>query len=304
MQTAVLSMQTFVLSMQTIVLLALAFIMFSLGTTLRQRDFASVLQDRRALLLAVSCHWVMLPALGFAIAGISQLPPELAVGLVLIASCPAGATSNYLSYLARGDVALSVLLTVISGLSSVLTLPLYLWLAMQLFSGPGGHVNIDLPETIRSVLLLTLLPVSIGMALRHFAARTTERLERVIAIAAALLFCLVIGNAWVQQWRVILHGSAALIFAVIVLNATALAGGELMGRRIGLNRARRTTLILETGIQNGAFAAGIALYVLHQPLLAVPAAIYSVVMILTGLAVVYLRRRGLGAATSAACFEH
>jgi len=278
--------------MQTATLLALAFIMFSLGTTLRGADFAALLSDKKAFGVAVACHMILLPGLGFSIAAITHLPPALAVGLVLIASCPSGATSNYLTYLARGDVAMAVTLTVISGITTVLTLPFYLWLAARWFADFGNRVHIDFVDTLRSVVLLTLLPVLLGMGLRRMAPVGMQRAQGTLAVIAGVTFAAIIAIAWSQQWKTISTGSAQAIGAVVALNVLALTAGEIIGRTFGLSVPRRTTLILETGIQNGALAVGIALFVLHQAPLAVPAALYSIVMIISGLSVVAWRRRG------------
>lgn len=277
--------------MQTAVLVALSFIMFSLGTTLRGSDFASALADRRALALGLCCQLVLLPALAFGVSVLAQLPPLLAVGVVLIACCPAGTTSSYLSYLAGGDLALSVVLTVVSGLASVMTLPLYLWLAAHWFSGPDGTVQVDLAEAVKGVILLTLIPMLSGMVLRQQAPAIMQRLSRPIRLAAGGLFAFVVVVMWTTEWRLIATSAALVGLATMALNFATLACSELAGRSIGLSAARRTTVVLEAGIRNVAFAVGIALYVLEQPALAVPASVYSVTMILTGLAVVWLRRR-------------
>lgn len=277
--------------MQTAVLVALFFIMFSLGTTLRGCDFASALADRRALALGLCCQFIVLPALAFGVALLAQLPPLLAVGMVLLACSPAGTTSSYFSFIAGGDLALSVVLTVISSLASVVTLPAYLWVAAHSFSGPDGAVEVNLAETVRSVLLLTLIPMLAGMVMRQRAPVAIARLNRPIRLAAAGLFSFVVMVMWMTEWRLIATSAALVGLATIALNFATLACSELAGRGMGLSPARRASVVLDAGIRNVAFTVGIALYVLEQPTLAVPASVYGVTMILTGLAVVWLRRR-------------
>ena len=149
--------------------IAIIVIMCGIGLTLTLADFQRVSQQPRPVLVGVAGHYLLLPMLGFAVAWAFALPTELAVGLVLVAACPSGSSSNALTYLARGNVALAVTLTVISALATFISVPLLVNLALQVFGGEAREIRLPLGPTAKHLTVLVLLPVMLGMAVRRFA---------------------------------------------------------------------------------------------------------------------------------------
>lgn len=279
---------------QQLILAALAIIMFSLGLTLSRRDFGQVLRVPRALMAGLVAQLILLPALAWLLAVSWSLPPAMQVGLVLIACCPGGVTSNYLSYIARGDVALSVTLTVCGSLLVLFTLPLYMSLSSQWFTvDTATEVRLEPLTLIKSLLMLSVLPVVLGMLCHWLAPAGWRRWLQKMPLLAALLFALVIGQAWYSQWGALQQHFVQVGPLVLLLNIGSYSLGLVTARFAGLNAHQQATIAIETGIQNGALAVGLAGWLFPDPTVAIPAAVYSAVMVIMGLVLV-VRYRWVG----------
>lgn len=258
--------------------LALAVIMFGMGMTLGIADFVRVVRLPRAAMLGLGNQLLMLPLFGFAIALLFRLPPELAVGLMIIASCPGGPTSNMISHLARGDVALSVSLTAVSSLVTVFTIPLLVNFSLHHFAGVGSPPPLPLLESILKILVITLVPVAIGMAVRARFPVFTRRSTGVVTAAAALFFVLVIAATIVSERDNIPGYFRQAGLAAMALNLGTMSIGWLTARLGRLPPRQALTIAIESGLQNGTLAIGVAVVMLQSPAMAVPAAIYSLLM--------------------------
>ena len=260
--------------------LALGVIMLGLGLSLTVEDFRRVARYPRAVLVGLALQTLLLPWAAFGLALAFRLPPELAVGLMLLAASPGGATANIYSHLARGDVALNITLTAINSVLCLLTLPLILNLALEHFLGAGQYVP---PPTrkIVEVAVIILLPVLLGMTVRGLFPALAARAEKPLRLLAVLVLALLVAVAVVQSWQVLVTYFAAVGAACLLFNLASMAAGYWAPLALRLPRGQAIAIAMEIGIHNGTLAIFIALNVLESSTIAAPAAVYSLLMFLT-----------------------
>ena len=274
--------------------LALGVIMFGLGLGLTVDDFRRVARYPRAVLVGLFLQTGLLPwaALGLALA--FRLPPELAVGLMLLAASPGGATANIYSHLAHGDVALNITLTAINSLLCLVTLPVVLNLSLGHFMGAGQYVPPPVAKVVE-VAVIILLPVAAGMAVRHFAPGFVAASTRPLRMLSILVLALLVAVAVAQSWQVLLASVAVVGLACLLFNLASLAAGYAAPLAMKLPRPQAIAISMEIGIHNGTLAIFIALNVLANATMAIPAAVYSLMMFLTAAAFAYWLNRPRGA---------
>jgi len=271
----------------------LMLIMFSLGLTLALRDFALLLSNARTVLAGLGGQLVLMPLLALAIGLLFRLPPELGLGLFILGICPAGTTSNALTFVGRGNVALAVVLTALSSLVTVFTIPLLLSWALPHFLGGGGKVpDLSVPATMLQLMRLTILPVALGMIVRRFTPAFALRLSRWLRPTALVVLVVVIAFSVLVSLDMVLDNLLRGGPAIWALNVAATAVGVLIGRAIGANARDSMTLGIEVGVHNVTLAIFLTLTVLHSLPLAVMQNIYGVVMLANaGLLIRWFRRR-------------
>ncbi|MDC7806512.1 bile acid:sodium symporter family protein [Luteimonas sp BLCC-B24] len=271
--------------------LALGVIMFGLGLGLGLDDFRRIARYPRAVVIGLVLQIGVLPWAAFGLALLFRLPPELAVGLMLLAASPGGATANIYSHLARGDVALNITLTAVNSLLCLLTLPLILNLALDFFLGAGQYVPPPVGKIVE-VAVIIVLPVSLGMATRALAPAFAARMEQPIRLLSVLVLALLIVAAVAQTWSTLLGFFAAVGLACLLFNLVSMGVGYAAPRALKLPRRQAIAIAMEIGIHNGTLAIFIALNVLERPLTSVPAAVYSLLMFFTAAVFAYgLNRR-------------
>lgn len=279
--------------------LALAFITFSLGLGLTLDDFRRIVRQPRALLVGALCHFILLPAAAWALVSVAGLTGALAVGFMIVAACPTGSTSNLLTYLARGDVALAVSFTAVAAVLTVFTLPIVLSLAMQRFAGASVAVQVPVGTIMGQVFLLLAVPVALGMAWRHRAPRQAIAFERQATRVATGLFLLIVLAAVAKNWTLLRENFSVLAPVALVLNVGMLLVGFAVAWLARLSRRQSITLGIESAIQNATLAIVIASSVLHNDAMAVPGAVYGVLMYAGGLAFAFAVRGLTGPAPAA-----
>ncbi|NCG18409.1 MAG: bile acid:sodium symporter family protein [Rhodobacterales bacterium] len=261
----------------------------SLGLGLTPTDFRRVLDKPKAVAVGAVAQLVGLPALGFAFATLFGLPPELAVGLVLITACPGGAHSNLFANLARGDTALSVTLTAVSGTLTIGAIPLWMWLATRVF-GVGDQVQLPILQTMTQIFAVVAVPLALGMLIRQASALWAGRMERLVKSLAMLLLLIIVVGSVAKQADQVLEHAKNVGWAVLSLHVTGMVGGFGLAVVTGLNRAQHVTVALEVGVQNSALAVGIAMTLLDNTTIAVPAIVYSLLVYATSTALVLWSR--------------
>ncbi|WKZ39158.1 MAG: bile acid:sodium symporter family protein [Anaerolineales bacterium] len=283
-------MQESVLS-NVVLPLAIIIIMVTLGMTLTLADFRRVAAQPKQVLIGLLCQLVLLPLLGFAIAGAFSLAPVYAISIVLLAAAPGGATSNLIVHAADGDRALSVTLTAISNMLAWFTIPFLLGIAYTTYG--SGALSIDFPvvSTMVQVAALTVIPVLIGMGIRSWKPDFAENSKRWSKIFAGGFLFLVILALIIQNWDVIVNDGPRFAPAFITLNIAALVIGFVVSRLAGINTVQTGTIAIETGIQNSTLAITVALTILNNNEMAVVPGLYAIWMYVTGFALAYWMAR-------------
>jgi len=274
--------------------IALGIIMLGMGMTLTPADFRRVVRFPKAAIVGLSTQLIMLPLLGFGLAAIFFDIPELAVGFILIALCPGGATSNIISHMAKADLALSISLTAVSSIVTNFTIPILLNVA--LFQYMGGEQGIQLPlvKTFLQIFVITILPVSIGMLIKHKFNDFAKQSEKSMSIISAVFFIIILLAALLKERANIIPYFQQAGFAALLLNTISLFVGYHLGRLFSLSYRQRSAVSIETGIQNGTLAITLALSpnILNNTEMAIPGAIYSLLMFLTAIVVIiYFKRK-------------
>ncbi len=270
--------------------LALGVIMLGLGLGLSVADFRRVATYPRAVLIGLALQVLLLPWVAFALALGLKLPPELAVGLMLLAASPGGATANIYSHLARGDVALNITLTAINSVLCLLTLPLILNLSLEYFFGSGQYVPPPVNKVIE-VAVIIVLPVLVGMFIRARAPGFAARTEKPLRLLSVLVLALLVAAAVGQSWRTLLTHFAAVGIACLAFNLASMGTGYAAPRMLKLPRRQAIAIAMEIGIHNGTLAIYIALNVLGSAAISVPAAIYSLMMFVTAAVFAFVMAR-------------
>ena len=275
-----------------IVLPILTLLMFDLGLSLRFEDFGKVFRHPWPVAVALFGQLVLLPAIALGLAWLFRLPPVFFIGLVLIACCPGGSSSNVFSKLAGGDVALSVTLTALSSIITLFTIPFIMSWATRLV---GESVGITLPvgNLIKQNLVLMLLPVLLGIGIHYAWPKAAEKMDKVLTKLAFPLLLLLITIFYAQHRRTILDNIGVLGLCVTVLILVAIGISSLLSRLVKNSPQQRRTVVIEVGMQNAAQAIAIA----SSPLIfaseemAIPAILYSLMMNIVLLTYVALVRK-------------
>lgn len=270
--------------MTTLVLpLSLVIIMIGMGLSLTVADFKRVVVYPKATLIGLFNQLIMLPIIGFALATFFDLDPVLAVGLMIIVACPGGVTSNLITHVAKGDIALSVTLTAISSFITIITIPLILSYSIQHFLGDGSaSIQLPIGDTILQVMGITVIPIIIGMSIRYFKSSFADRMEKPMRIASTVIFIIVLVGIIVANKAILLPSLKKVGVIMLVLNVLTLALGYFSAKIFKLNTRQSISIMIENGIQNGTLAIVIATTILLQTEMSIPAAVYSLLMFITG----------------------
>lgn len=263
--------------------LALAVIMLGLGLSLTPADFRRVVQYPRAVAVGLICQTVLLPLVCFGIARASGLSPELAVGLMLLAASPGGATANLFSHLAKGDVALNITLTAVNGVLALFTLPLIVNASLEAFFGAGRAIPVQFDKIIQ-VFAVVLLPVGLGMLVRAKRPETAARLDRPVRTLSAVFLALVILLTVLKERANLGDFFRQVGLPALAFNLASLAVGYVVPRMARLPPKQATAIGMEIGIHNGTLAIAVANTVLNNSRMAIPPAIYSLIMFFTAAA--------------------
>ena len=264
-----------------IIPICLFLIMMGMGLTLVTNDFKRVLKYPKAVGIGLTNQLILLPIIGFALANIMPLRPEYAVGVMLLVLCPGGTTSNLFTYLAKGDVALSVTMTAIASVITVFTIPIVLSFSLIYFMGSGSTFELPVLKTVLTLVLLTIVPISIGMLIKRYAPNVADRSQVYVSRFGVLfLTFLVLFLGYVQR-DIIVDAFIATGPVSIILNLSTMALGYYSSKWFGLNLAQRTSVTLEVGLQNSTLSIFMALTLLSNYDMSMMPAIYTLVMFLT-----------------------
>ena len=278
-----------------IVIPVLLVLMFLLGTDLNKEAFANVARNPRAVLAGMTGQLVFLPLIAIGVAWVLNLPPVYFMGLVLVACCPGGSSSNVFSMLAKGDVALSVTLTAFSSVITLFTLPLVMGGVAELVSQQAGlEINLPVGKLLVQNLVLLFAPMLLGIMLRHFRPRIAAKVNRVLGKCAFPALMLLAGAFFLQYTNEIIKNFTMLGIAAGALILMAMLCSSLLSRTGRFSAGVRRTIVIEVGMQNAAQAIAIASspFIFNSGEMAIPAIIYALMMnVILLLYVAVIRRR-------------
>ncbi|WP_281613119.1 bile acid:sodium symporter family protein [Flammeovirga sp. SubArs3] len=267
--------------------LALAIIMLGMGLSLTLDDFKRVAKNPTAVILGLVLQLVVLPIVAFGIGYYLALPSFIAVGLIILAACPGGPTSNLITHLAKGDTALSVSLTAVSSFATIVTIPFVINMGSTFFISQDQEILLDVPETIKKIMIVSIIPIILGMAIRRFSTTFAHKMAKPTRIASAvILIVMILGIVIKERDNVIEYfsqaGSAALLLNVITMGI-----GFLAAKLFRLKTPQATSIAIETGIQNGTMAITIAIGIMGRVDLSIAAGVYSLIMFFTSGALIF-----------------
>ncbi len=275
--------------------LSLVVIMLSLGLGLNLGDFKRVVQEPRAFSIGALSQLVLLPAVAYVIATVFALSPEMGFGLMILSLCPGGVTSNILTKLARGDLALSISLTGVMSLVTVFTMPpLVAFFADQFMGLDAPPVNVT--RLGITMFLLTAVPVVAGLGVRRFAPKVAAVLEPIFDKLSTLLFVVVVIGALASNWQLFVDNMPVLGPATIALIVCMLGIGVLLGKLFKLDHGQATAIAIETGVQNATLGMTVGSLIVEQvtalPPFSLPSGFYGIIMYLMTIPFVWWRRNG------------
>jgi len=258
--------------------IALFIIMIGIGMTLTIRDFRQVAVYPKGMIVGTVAQILVMPLIAFMLATLLAVPPAIAVGLVIIAACPGGTTSNLFVLLSRGNIALSIVLTVSASLITILTLPLFTNIALQHYMGTEEDIVLPVWKTVGMLIGIVLFPVAIGMVVRTRNPEVARKAESIVSIfggivLAVLIVALVYGVRD-QIWELLKQAGPA----TILLNVAGIGLGLAAGRMTGLTQRESLAVAVELGVKNGTIALMVTLTLLESSAMSIPAAVYGVLM--------------------------
>jgi bile acid:Na+ symporter, BASS family len=271
--------------------LALALVMLGMGLSLTPKDFRRIARYPKAVAVGTICQVFLLPLIALLITQIVPMQPTIAVGLIILALCCGGPSSNLITYLAKGDVALSVSLTAVGSLLTVFTIPIFSNLALKYFLGQNAAIDMPIAQTMVQIFLITLLPIGIGMTIRQRFPHTADRLEKMTSRIAAGLLALIILLLVVREGGKLPGFILQVGVGVLLLNVLSMLAGFLIGKLLQLPPSQQICIAIEVGISNGTLALAITAGLLNNPAMAIPAAVYSLLMYVTGFGTILYGRK-------------
>lgn len=264
----------------TVLPLFLAAIMFGLGLSQTKEDFTRVVRFPKPVYLGLAVQIFLLPVLAYALCKIFELPPELAIGLILLAASPGGVTANIYSHLAGGDVALNLTLTAINSALAAFTLPIVVSLSILAFSANDTELGMQFTKALE-VFAIVLVPVGLGMLVNHRYPNFSKKADRTVRILSILVLIALVVSAVVQNRALFQDNFAQLAAVVLIFNLLSLAIGYGLPRAMKLPKEQSIAIAMEIGIHNSTLAMALAVSVLGNISYAMPAAFYTVTMFVT-----------------------
>ncbi len=262
---------------------SLAIIMLGMGMTLVPDDFTRVVKYPQAILIGLTNQLVVLPLIGFLLAIVFDLEMTMAIGIMILAVSPGGPTSNLITQVCRGNIALSVTLTAIASFVSILTIPFVLSWALDYFgSETATAIKLPVVSTILQIMVITVIPVSIGMVLRSYRPLFAARMEKPMRIASTLIFVVIFVAVVAANFKLLGTAMKQVGIVTLLLNIGTMGLGYLSARLLRLDLKSAISITIESGIQNGTLAFVIATTILNNIEMGIPTGAYSIWMFVTG----------------------
>ncbi|MCC9020002.1 bile acid:sodium symporter family protein [Flavobacterium lipolyticum] len=269
---------------------ALGIIMLGLGLNLKMDDFKNVIYYPKAILVGLLCQMILLPIICFCVSISFNLSPELAVGLILLAASPGGATANLYSHLAKGDVALNISLTAVNSVLTLFTLPFIVNKAIDVFMIDEQVIPMQFKKIVE-IFIIVLVPVAIGMLINYRCPKNSRRMEKPVKAMSAVFLVLIIIGAIIKEKDQFLGYFQQVGLACLVFNIISMVIGYYTPLLLSINKKQSIAIGMEIGIHNGTLAIFIALNVIGNSVMSIPAAVYSLIMFFTAALFGYIVNR-------------
>jgi len=270
------------LLIQVVLPAALFIIMLGMGLSLKLGDFKLVASKPKAVALGLLAQMLMLPAMAYLIVLALDLQGALAMGLLILALCPGGTTSNLYTYLAKGDIALSVTLTSVVSLLAPFIVPFMIVIFMGLVMGEGQQIELPVLKTIIQLVVITIIPIALGMTINHYKPGFSAKAENPVKIFSVLFLLLIVIGIVAKNINHMADYFSQAGVAALVLNLSCMIMGYVIAKLAKLNEAQSKAISIEVGFQNGTLAIVIALTLLQNTEMAIAATCYSLIMFVTG----------------------
>ncbi len=261
--------------------LSLVFIMFTLGLGLTLDDFINLIYTPKAFFVGIMNQMILLPIAAFFIISLMGITKEIAVGMMILASCPGGVTSNIITKLAKGDTALSISYTAVVSIITIVTLPLITGFSMKYFMGADAP-PLNLLSLGLTMFLITAIPVGIGMAVRSKFRIISDSFESAATKISTVLFIIIIIGALVSEWNTFINNLSSLGPAMILLMVIMITIGYNSSKWFRMKNQQAVTVAIESGIQNGTVGITIGNIILNPDtglsILSIPSGVYSILM--------------------------
>jgi BASS family bile acid:Na+ symporter len=265
--------------------------MLGMGLSLVIDDFKRIIVYPKAILVGLVNQLILLPLIGFGIAVGFPLTPEIAIGIMILAACPGGPTSNLITHLAKGDTALSVTLTALSSFITILTIPFIVNFALEHFLEKGEMIQLDVMDSIKNIFVIIIIPIIIGMLIRKYAPGFSNKMEKPVRIASAIVLALVIIGIVIKEKENFASYFQQAGIVALLLNVSTMVIGYFSARLFRIKDKQALSISIESGIQNGTLAITVAVVLLGSTEFAIAPAIYSLLMFFTGGVVIYIGLR-------------
>ncbi|MBT8327212.1 MAG: bile acid:sodium symporter family protein [Bacteroidia bacterium] len=262
--------------------LALIFTMWGMGLTLVIDDFKRVFEKPKAIFLGLINQLIFLPLIAFGLLKLLPTNPEVAVGIMILAACPGGPTSNLLSLLAKADTALSVSLTAVTSVITVFSIPIIVNIGLENFAGDGKDIQLDTVKTIGTMIIVVIIPMIAGMVIKNRVPDFAAKMEKPVRVISVILLALIIVGIVIKERAHILDYFAQAGILALLLNSITMLFGFGTSRLLKLSGKQAVTISLESGIQNGTMALMIAGTLLANVSYGIAPAVYSLIMYFTG----------------------
>ena len=257
---------------------AIMIIMMGMGLTLTLADFKRVAQNPKPVLLGLTNQIVLLPLVALGLVYLFQPPAFIAIGMILLAACPGGTSSNLVTLLAKGDLALSVSMTAINSVITIITIPFWVGYAYSTYLSEAAQMASPTADIFKTLIVVLAIPLSIGMLIKNRAPLFAERMERPVRIASSVFLAVVILGLLAREFDLFQQYVGDTLGIVTALNVLTMGIGYGLAKAFGLNLKQGLTIAIESGILNGTLTISLAVITLNQPDFAIVAAIYSLVM--------------------------
>lgn len=267
----------------TIILaISLVIIMFGMGLSLVKDDFVRLFQHPKAIIVGLLNQIILLPIIAYVLVSLFGVGPDIAIGVMILAACPGGPTSNLITYLAKGDAGLSISLTTANSLITIFTIPFVIDFALGQFLNAEEMIQIDKLQTLIQIFAIVVIPVSLGMLIKKAKPAFADAMSKPVKIASGIVLLLVIVALVLKKKEDLIPYLQQAGLTTLALNLATMTIGFITAKLARLNLAQSITISIESGIQNGTMAIAIASGILMNDNYAIAPAVYSLIMFLTG----------------------